>query len=205
MMQYPSIAWNLMRMLKPLACKKIQELPAISHENNGIKNNKQLIDRLKTKPMLDGFSKQTGISVEYLTLLNREAKSYLPNPCRLDKFSGIEQKYLNILEEHNIKNTRHFFNQTKNLKDRAELSKTTNIPLEIINEIFGLSDLSRAYGVGPVFARLIYDVGIHSIKIFIEVSAEEFIEIYEEKTQKKADFGVNDINFSLELARHLET
>jgi len=41
MMQYPSIAWNLMRMLKPLACKKIQELPAISHENNGIKNNKR--------------------------------------------------------------------------------------------------------------------------------------------------------------------
>ncbi|KPA15107.1 hypothetical protein MHK_004686, partial [Candidatus Magnetomorum sp. HK-1] len=30
------------------------------------------------------------------------------------------------------------------------------------------------------------------------------INIYENKTKKKADFGVNDINFSIELAKELE-
>ena len=62
----------------------------------------------------------------------------------------------------------------------------------------------RAYGVGPVFARIIFDVGIKSIKEFIENTAEDIIRIYEEKEQKKADFDVNEIQFSLELAKELD-
>ena len=64
--------------------------------------------------------------------------------------------------------------------------------------------LDKQYGVGPVFARIIFDVGIKSVKSFINYKAEEFINIYENKTKKKADFGVNDINFSIELAKELE-
>ena len=73
-----------------------------------------------------------------------------------------------------------------------------------MDELVGLSDLSRVYGVGPVFARMIYDVGIHSIHDFARYTAKDFIEIYENQTQKKADFGINDIEFSLELAKKLE-
>ena len=73
-----------------------------------------------------------------------------------------------------------------------------------MNELVCLSDLARAYGIGPVFARMIYDVGIKSITEFVENTAEEFIRIYEEKEQKKADFGVNEIQFSLELAKELD-
>jgi len=69
--------------------------------------------------------------------------------------------------------------------------------------LISLSDLARLYGVGPVFARIIYDVGIDSVKTFIKYSAEDFISIYENKTQKKADFGTNEINFSIELAKDL--
>ena len=67
-----------------------------------------------------------------------------------------------------------------------------------------LSDLSRIYGVGPVFARIIYDVGIRSVREFVECTAEDFVRIYEEKEHKKADFGVNEIQFSLELAKELD-
>jgi hypothetical protein len=73
-----------------------------------------------------------------------------------------------------------------------------------LTELVCLSDLARAYGVGPVFARLIYDVGVKTIQEFVAVTAEEFIRIYEEKEQKKADFGVNEIQFSLELAKELD-
>ena len=66
-----------------------------------------------------------------------------------------------------------------------------------------MSDLARLYGVGPVFARIIYDVGINSVKGFIKYSAKEFITIYENKTHKKADFGEGDINFSIEIAKEL--
>ena len=173
-------------------------------EINGIKNLKELIEELKTKPKIELFSKETGLTIEYLTLLNREAKSYLPNPIRLDKFTGIPTKYLDRLDAVGIRNSRHLFSRAMDKEKREQLSQKTEIPIEILNELVCLSDLSRAYGVGPVFAQMIYDVGIKSIKAFIEFTAEDFIRIYEKKNQKKADFGVNEIQFSLELARELD-
>ena len=84
------------------------------------------------------------------------------------------------------------------------ISQRTEIPIEALTELVCLSDLTRAYGVGPVFARIIYDVGIKSIREFVQNTAEDFIEVYEKKEQKKADFGINEIQFSLELAKELD-
>ena len=173
-------------------------------ENSDITNHKELIGTLKTKLKIEQYSKETGLSIEYLTLLNREAKSYLPNPIRLDKIPGVVSKYVKRLESVGIKNSRHLFNAAKGKAERERLSRITEIPIGVLNELVGLSDLSRAYGVGPVFARMIYDVGIKSIQEFVGYSAEDIIRVYEEKSQKKADFGVNEIQFSLELARELD-
>ena len=171
---------------------------------NGISNLKELIDALKTKSKIAAFSQETGLTIEYLTLLNREAKSYLPNPVRLDRFPGISRECVDRLEAEGIKNSRQMFNAAKDKKERYRISRKTGIPIEILDELVGLSDLVRAYGVGPVFARMIYDVGIQSIKEFVEYTAEDFVRIYEEKAQKKADFGVGEIQFSLELAKELD-
>ena len=173
-------------------------------EINGISNIKELIEALKTKPKIESFSKQTGLSTEYLTLLRREAKSYLPNPIRLDKFSGIPAEYVTNLEIAGITNSRQLFNEAKSKEQRKQLSQITECPIDILTELVCLSDLSRAYGVGPVFARMIYDVGIETIEAFTELTANDFIRIYEEKTRKKADFGAHEIQFSLELAKELD-
>jgi hypothetical protein len=42
------------------------------------------------------------------------------------------------------------------------------------------------------------------VRAFVGHTAEDFIRIYEERTQKKADFGVGEIQFSLELAQELD-
>jgi hypothetical protein len=173
-------------------------------ENSGITNLNELITRLKSKSKIDRFSKETGLSKDYLTILRREAKSYLPNPIRLEKFPGIPANFVSRLDAEGIRNSRQLFNQAKNKDERVQISQRTDIPIDILNELVCLSDLARAYGVGPVFARMIYDVGIKTIKDFVEHTAEELIRIYEEKEQKKADFGVNEIEFSLELARELD-
>jgi hypothetical protein len=174
-------------------------------ENAGITNLKELIDALKTKQKIEQFSKETGLPTQYLTLLNREAKSYLPKPIRLDKFPGISNTVIEKLGAVNIKNSRHLFNAAQGKSDREGLAKNTGVPIACLNELVSLSDLARIYGVGPVFARMIFDVGIHSIQDFVRCTAEDFIEIYENQTQKKADFGVNEIEFSLELAKALES
>jgi nucleotidyltransferase/DNA polymerase involved in DNA repair len=173
-------------------------------ESTGITNLKELMDVLKTKSRIEHFSEETGLSIPYLTLLNREAKSYLPNPVRLDKFPGIASTVIEKLEVVGIKNSRHLFNAAQNKAEREKLAQETEIPIILLDELVGLSDLARIYGVGPVFARMIHDVGIKSLREFVHYSAEDFIEIYETQTQKKADFGVNEIELSLVLARELD-
>ena len=90
-------------------------------EINGITNLKELFGVLKTKPKIELFSLETGLAIEYLTLLNREAKSYLPNPIRLDKFPGIPTKYVDRLDAVGIRNTRKLFNEAKDINEREQL------------------------------------------------------------------------------------
>ena len=173
-------------------------------EDSGITYLQELIDRLKTKPKIEAFSMDTGLPIDYLTLLNREAKSYRQNPVRIDQFRGIAKEYVESLDAEGIRNSRQLFDKAKGRIERELLARRADIPIEVMNELVSLSDLVRAYGVGPVFARMIYDVGIKTIKEFVETTAEEFIRIYEEKEGKKADFGVHEIQFSIELAKELD-
>lgn len=171
--------------------------------NCGISNLKELTDALKTKQKIERFSEDSGLTIEYLTLLNREAKSYLSKPIRLEKFAGVSEEHIEKLDGAGIRNSKQLFLQAQDRDSRERLSEETGIPIDALNELVGLSDLSRIYGVGPVFARMIYDVGVKSVHEFINYTAEDFIRIYEEQTQKKADFGPGEIQFSLELAKEL--
>jgi len=173
-------------------------------EHNEITNLKELVSRLNTKQKIELFSQETGLSIEYLTLLRREANSYRQNPIRLNKFSGIPKRFVKRLDAEGITDSRKLFHEANGKNEREKLAKRTGIPAEVMDELVCLSDLVRAYGVGPVFARLLYDVGIKTIEEFVDLTAEEIVRIYEEKEQKRADFGVNEIQFSLELAKELD-
>jgi predicted flap endonuclease-1-like 5' DNA nuclease len=173
-------------------------------DDYGITNLKELIDSMKTKTRIDRLSEETRLPKVYLALLKREANSYLPNPVRIDKFPGVPIEHVTKLAAEGIKNSRQLFNRAKTKTDRERLSQEIEVPFATLNELVCLSDLVRAYGIGPVFARLLYDVGIISIREFTQYAAEDIVRIYEEKEQKKADFGVNEIQFSLELAKELD-
>ncbi len=172
-------------------------------DSNGIKTLKALIDTLKSKQKIDTFSKKTGLAIDYLTILKREVNSYHPNPINLNKFPGIDIKIVESLKKLGIRNTKQYFNKVNCGTGNDQLAQETGISKDIFDELSSLSDLARLYGVGPVFARIIYDVGINSVENFIKYSAKEFIKIYEKKTKKKADFSESDINFSREIANEL--
>ncbi len=171
---------------------------------NGIEHLHHLITYLKTKQKIETFSNQSGLSIEYLTILKREAGSYLPKPVKLDKFPDVDLKSVTILELAGIKHTKHLFDRTNEKEKFNLLLTSTGIDKPCLEELKALSDLVRIYGVGPVFARIIYDVGVRSVETFKGMTAKSFIQIYEDKMNKKADFGENDISFSIELANQLD-
>jgi hypothetical protein len=170
----------------------------------GILNLKELIDALKSKKKIEVFSKWTGLEVEYLTILKREASSYFPNPVRLSSFPGIKADVIRKLEENGLKNSKQLFYATTSRAKRERLCLETGLSDIEIMEVVQLSDLVRLYGVGPAFARLLFDTGIRSVEKFLEYGPQDIVRIYEEKHQKKADFSESDILFTHELARELE-
>ena len=127
-----------------------------------------------------------------------------PEKYSLKSFPGVDNQVISKLEGMGIKNSKQLFDKAVMIKDRKALSSESGVSEDDLNELVHLSDLSRLYGVGPVFARIIYDIGIDSVKSFLNHSAEEIVKIYEDKNKKKADFTVKDIQFTLEIARELD-
>lgn len=169
----------------------------------GVTTLSELIKALKSKDKIAAFSKESGLTEEYLTILKREASSYQPNPIALTKFPDVDQEACAKLAAVGIKNTKHLFTEAKVKYDIQSVVEKSGAPKASVEELVGLSDIGRLYGVGPVFARMIYDTGVTSVEEFVKYSGDEFVALYEKQTNKKADFSSADIKFSLEIAREL--
>jgi Domain of unknown function (DUF4332) len=168
--------------------------------NFNIHNIEDLITTLSTRDKIKSFTVKSGLNEVYLTVLKREASSYKPKPISLKNIPDIYNETLEKLEHIGITNTKKFFEASGTNISIQILANKSSISIEKLKEIRSLSDLLRLYGVGPVFARMIYNIGIRSLQNFIQISPEEFIRIYERETNKKADFSISDIEFSLEIA-----
>jgi hypothetical protein len=140
---------------------------------SGIKNLADLMFRLGSKEKLEVFAKECGLDSTYLTLLKREAGSYLARPIPLSAFPGIPFEYSELLKSKGIGNTKRFFELAQTEDQRKTMAGTTGIPESRLKELFVLCDLSRITGVGGTMARMAYDAGIRSTAEFA-VTTERF-------------------------------
>lgn len=161
-----------------------------------------MIDTLKTKQKIENFSSESDIPVDYLAILKREASSYLPKPVKLSSFIEMESSVILALDNCKITNSKQLFNAVNSDNGISKIHVQRGVPVDKLGELYALSDLVRIYGVGPIFAGILYGIGITSVESFAEHTAEELIGIYENHTHKKADFSESDINFSIELAKN---
>jgi hypothetical protein len=65
-----------------------------------------LIDALKNKGKVATFAKKTGLTIDYLTILKREANSYFPNPVRLSAFTDVSSDTIETLQWARIVNSK---------------------------------------------------------------------------------------------------
>jgi hypothetical protein len=170
----------------------------------GISNLQELHEALKTKKRLSQFAQESGLSLEYLTILRREVNSYRPSPVTLSAFPGVDEDCVARLTAVTIKNSRHLFNQTCTAGQQTDLSQQTGIGVETLHELIALSDLVRISGVGPVFARMLYDVGVKSSAALAEAQAaplfSQLCDLNKAKTYTKAAFTERDMATCIELA-----
>ena len=170
----------------------------------GLKSMADVLSALKAKVSMALVASETGLSLEYLNLLRREINSYLPSPVVLSKIPGVDSQLVDTLAAVGITNSRHLFRSAATHAARIELAASLGVPSERLDELICLSDLSRLYGVGPVFARLLYDAGFHTMETLRSKTAEDLVALYEKRTGKPADFGAHEVQVTLEMAAVLD-
>ena len=176
-------------------------------KTKGINSLQDLLDTLKTKAKVDKFAKEIGLSVDYLTILRREANSYLSVPVRLVDLPFIGKDIIEKLKLNGIKDSKQLFEYAAKRSDRKKLADRYKLPVDKLLELVQLCDLVRITGVGPVFARIIFDSGIYTVKDFLTFDSsdlfERLVKLNDEKGLTKAKFTVKDIMYCIELGKYL--
>ena len=145
--------------------------------------------------------------MEYLTLLRREVNALLPKPRNLRDFPRVDAAILEKLATRGIKNSKQLFDSSLTTDQRTVLAGQAGINADELLELVKLSDLSRVYGVGPVFARLLYDTGVDSVEAIARADSarlfDKLSKAYLAAGNSRVDFKEGDIAFCIQMAKRL--
>ncbi len=173
----------------------------------GITNLLMLVDALESSDKIKQLSKKTTIPVDYLTILKREVRRFLPKPVSLKDFPGIDKSLIAELNDRGIRNTLQLLEHCDTRKKRTTLSTEIEIPVSALKELTKLADLSRIWGVGPIFCRIFYETGTDTVEKVAHASAkklyEELSEINKIKKYTKAKFTIKDVALCIDIADSL--
>ena len=174
-------------------------------KRSGMETLGDVLRILGSRSKIHSFAIQSGLSEDYLVLLKREAGSYIAKPLALSSFSGIPFEYVELLKSKGINNTKDLFMQVQSEQEQKELSKSTGIPAYRLKELSSLCDLSRITGVGGIFARVLYEAGIHSTEEFANTDTASLLNACQLVIEKHAyavgKLGEEDMNYGIHYAR----
>lgn len=176
-------------------------------ESAGIENLKNLFAKLGSKEKIAKVAREKNIPEAYLSLLKREAGSYLARPFPLTDFPSIPHEYTEVLKTKGIRSTRDFFESLQTPSQRKQITKQTGIPEARLHEIYSLCDLSRITGVEGFYARIIYHAGIRTVGDFAETDAKSHARLYLETLEKLSypvkNLAEDDLEYCISYAKLL--
>lgn len=174
---------------------------------NGISNLYELVRKLSSPEKINQLSSVTGIPVHYLTILRREINRLLPKAVSLANFPGIEKSMITELNKKNIHNTIQLFEKGDNTQKRKELALEIAVPVNRLEELMKLADLSRIWGVGPIFSRIFFETGTDTVKKVASAEPQtlydQLAEVNRAKQYTTAKFTVKDVALCIECAINL--
>ena len=174
---------------------------------SGMEHLGDILRMLGSKSRIETFSCKSGLSVDYLVLLKREAGSYLARPFPLSDFPGIPFEYIELLKSRGIKTSRDFFEKVQTKEQQEKLSALSGIPAYRLKELYVLCDFSRITGVGGLFARILNEAGIRSAEEFANMEPAVLLDrcrqVIEKYGYEAGNLGDKDIQYGISYAKVL--
>ena len=188
----------------------LDHLPVIIErlKQNGTFHLEALRKLLQNKKQYPALAESLSICVDYLVVLNREIIGFVSKPVLLSELDVFSTAELEKLQQVGIKSTRDFFEQCLLKTARQELSARLSLPAEQIIWALELSDLLRINGVGPIYARILREMGIKSVSDYESQDSVDILEKYqrvnEEKQYTKARLGLKDVAYCKRFCKKLD-
>lgn len=165
-------------------------------QDRGIENLAQLQKALKSKTAVTAFAAETGLPLDYLTVLRREVNSYQPKPINLKEFPNVDAQAVQTLAQGGIKNTKQLFPYVLTPEDRKTFAADNQLDSESLLELTKLTDVARLKWVGPKFARLLVASPYDTVEKIANSDYEDFYEtimrVNEEKDIYRGGLGLED-------------
>jgi Domain of unknown function (DUF4332) len=175
--------------------------------SHGIVSVNELAQTLKSPDKLNLLAKETKIPRDYLVILKREVGRLLPKPVSLASFPGIEKPIIAKLNQRGIKNTLQFFEHCDTRKKRILFAKEMSIPVASLEELAMLSDLSRIWGVGPIFCRIFYETGTNTVNNVANANAkllyDKLVQVNDKGNYTRVKFTAKDVAHCIKIAGNL--
>ena len=167
----------------------------------------ELLAACKTKPKLQDFVKQSGVPEDYLVLLIRELKSWLPNPEKIVDLPGVPAKLGAALKGMGITNTKQLYDRLLTSADRAVLARNTGCDEQDILRLARLTDLVRIRWVNHTFAGMLLGCGYDTL---IKVANADPVQLHadikklnDEQGIFKGNIGLNDMKLCIQAAQEV--
>ncbi len=186
--------------------------------SHGVTTLHDLIKELKTPRRVELVSEKSGISIEYLKVLGRQARSWKPNPVSLARFP-VDTRVVESLSRVGIVNSYHLYSVATGVGGErrggsfsqgaaAAIALQATVPEETkaISKLLAMIDLVRVPGIGPTFAEYFVDCGIGSCTDLANSKTDALLESIVETSRAAGYKGAVtkwDIQNCIDFARRL--
>jgi hypothetical protein len=178
-------------------------------KQKGIVHAAALQKLLKNKKRYPELADELSVSPDYLTVLGREINSYESKPVPLSKLDVFSDTELKLLEMEGLKSTKDLYERGLTPSDRKAMAEELTISQDKIVTALELSDLLRITGVGPVYAKILKEMGINNASSFLEIDSQEAVEGYKRinaaKGYSKVNLSIKDIEYVKRFCQKLDS
>ncbi len=177
-------------------------------ERLGVSNLQLLLNELKYKAKALEFAKKADLEEEYILILRREIKSYLPTPNTIYDFIIIPEKVKQKLIDNKINNTYELYEYIKTKHARSHFRDELNLTLEEVSLLTHLTDISRVRWVNHTFASILYQIGIDSLLKLQNIPYQDLYDQVNAYNQSKGIYkgkiGLHDMKLVVEEANLID-
>jgi predicted flap endonuclease-1-like 5' DNA nuclease len=189
----------------------LQDLSAIIDrlKQKGILHLGALQSLLRNKKNYPELAVELFVSPEYLVVLNREINGYISRPIPLSKLDTFSDVELERLEGVGMKSTKDLYEKCFGKTTRQEIAQRLDLPEKSLEDALELADLLRINGVGPVYAKILREIGIRDSAFYSRTESREILERYQKINQERGytrvNLGLRDIDYCKRFSQKLES